>query len=67
MKIIEPLDRVQDPQLGRAAVVINDVQWADATTLEFLDYLWAPGHASQVSSGAPQPWRVHPAADTADW
>jgi hypothetical protein len=44
MKISEPLDQVQDPQLGRAAVVINDVQWADATTLELLDYLLTPGH-----------------------
>jgi hypothetical protein len=40
-EISEPLDRVQDPRLGRAAVVINDVQWADATTLELLDYLLA--------------------------
>ena len=26
------------------AVVVEDVQWADPTTLEFLDYLLAPGH-----------------------
>ena len=66
-KISEPLDRAQDPQLDRAGVVINDVQWADATTLELLDYLLAPGHASHVSSGAHLPRRVHPDADTGDW
>ncbi len=29
----------------RVAMVIEDVHWADATTLEFLDYLLAPGRA----------------------
>ncbi|MEP7020682.1 MAG: AAA family ATPase [Pseudonocardiales bacterium] len=34
--------------LRRAAVVIEDVQWADPSTLELLDYLLAPGHAPGV-------------------
>ena len=35
-------------QRRRLAVLIEDMQWADATTLEFLDYLLAPGHATGV-------------------
>jgi predicted ATPase len=34
--------------LCRIAVVIEDVHWADVTTLEFLDYLLAPSHAVDV-------------------
>lgn len=33
-------------QVRRVAVVFEDVHWADASTLEVLDYLLAPGHAS---------------------
>jgi predicted ATPase len=32
----------------RAAIVIEDVHWADTSTLELLDYLFAPGHAAGV-------------------
>ena len=32
----------------RTAVVVEDVQWADPSTLAFLDYLLAPGHAPGV-------------------
>jgi DNA-binding CsgD family transcriptional regulator/tetratricopeptide (TPR) repeat protein len=35
--------------LTRVAVVIEDVHWADRSTLELLDYLLAPGH----ETGAP--------------
>jgi DNA-binding CsgD family transcriptional regulator/tetratricopeptide (TPR) repeat protein len=36
------------PQLRRVAIAVEDVQWADTTTLEFLDYLLAPGRATGV-------------------
>jgi DNA-binding CsgD family transcriptional regulator len=36
------------PQLRRVAIVVEDVQWADTTTLEFLDYLLAPGRGTGV-------------------
>jgi predicted ATPase len=32
----------------RPAIVIEDVRWADTSTLELLDYLFAPGHAADV-------------------
>jgi DNA-binding CsgD family transcriptional regulator len=35
-------------QLRRTAIVIEDVHWADAATVELLDYLLVPGHATGV-------------------
>ena len=35
-------------QLRRVAIVIEDVHWADAATIELLDYLLVPGHATGV-------------------
>jgi len=35
-------------QLRRIAIVIEDVHWADAATVELLDYLLVPGHATGV-------------------
>jgi len=32
------------PSVGKCAIAIEDLHWADATTLEFLDYLFTPGH-----------------------
>jgi predicted ATPase len=34
--------------LQRVAVVIEDVHWADRSTLELLDYVLAPGHETGV-------------------
>jgi DNA-binding CsgD family transcriptional regulator/tetratricopeptide (TPR) repeat protein len=33
------------PLQRTVAVVVEDVHWADSTTLELLDYLFSPGHA----------------------
>jgi predicted ATPase len=48
----------------RPAVVIEDVDWADASTVELLNYLLAPGHAVEVpvaltarSSNSHHAWR----------
>jgi DNA-binding CsgD family transcriptional regulator len=35
-------------QQRRIGLVLEDLHWADATTLEFLDYLLAPGHEIDV-------------------
>jgi len=39
---------VEIAKIRRAAMLIEDVHWADATTFEFLDYLLAPGRASDI-------------------
>lgn len=35
-------------RLRPAVVLIEDVQWADSATLDFLDYLFTPGHATGI-------------------
>ena len=46
-RLFDGLARLCDAvaRLRRIALVIEDVHWADATTLELLDYLLSPGHA----------------------
>jgi predicted ATPase len=49
-RLFEALRRLLDAVAGRRAlaVVIEDVHWADTSTVELLDYLLAPGHALAV-------------------
>ena len=54
-------------QLRRVAVVIEDVHWADATTVEFLDYLLAPGHVVDVPVVLTCRSEDSPPATLVDW
>jgi DNA-binding CsgD family transcriptional regulator len=49
-RLFEALRRVFEALAGRRAlaVVVEDVHWADTSTLDLLDYLLAPGHALDV-------------------
>jgi predicted ATPase len=49
-RLFEALRRLIDAVAERRAlaVVIEDVHWADTSTVELEDYLLAPGHAAQV-------------------
>jgi DNA-binding CsgD family transcriptional regulator len=49
-RLFEAVRRLFEALAGRRAltVVVEDVHWADASTLELLDYLLAPGHALDV-------------------
>lgn len=51
----------------RAAVVIEDVHWADPTTLEFLAYWLVPGHASGVPLVLTCRTEAKPPQRLADW
>lgn len=50
-RLFDGLARLFDAaaRLRRVAVLIEDVHWADSTTLELLDYLLSPAHADAVA------------------
>jgi DNA-binding CsgD family transcriptional regulator len=50
-RLFEALRRLFEAVAGRRAlaVVVEDVHWADTSTVELLDYLLAPGHAVGVA------------------
>ena len=54
-------------KVRRAAVVVEDVQWADATTLEFLSYLLSPGRAWGVPVVLTYRTEQEPTEALTDW
>jgi len=54
-------------QMRRVAMLIEDVQWADPTTLEFLEYLLAPGRAPGVSVVLTCRSEEAPTEELTDW